>query len=661
MAMTINTNVVSLNAQRNLGLSGNSLSTTMQRLSSGLRINSAKDDAAGLAIAERMNAQARGLAVAARNANDGISLAQTAEGALGKMGDMLQRMRELAVQSSNATNSDQDRAALQAEVTQLTAEIDRVAKTTTFNGRKILDGSFSGGVFQVGSNAGDNITVGDITNAKAGALGKMDYAANTLTIKTADVTDLSEIAAGTLKISTNGQDIDLGKINKANTVQERVGQIVAAINSKTADTGMTAFMKSGANAGEFSVELRSSGTKDVKDPVTGVTTKQAVAVGLKGFTAEQTGMKVWDLAEPANGDGYGDFRTDFNDARGKFALNTTTPALPAALAADPATYTAAKGAYDSLKSSYDALIAGAITVAAGVSVAQDGSATGATKANLTYAAFETLATGIGYTIPSTVTAQKDASGWLAATTDANVESALEGMVAWAKTDGNGVGSSALFHWAKKTDFAEVLAAPLAADEPFVPANYTAADMLAKVNSTLKLTGDKALKAEDVWGAGTDTTNLMASTNGVPGAWAGTGDAQFENAATAWKAAQAFLESKGALGIAEARDIETETGIEKLSVTTQEGAWVALQTIDKAIDQVNSARGSLGALQTRFEKAVENIDIQNENISASRGRIVDADFAAETANLSRSQILQQAGTAMVAQANQLSQNVLSLLR
>src|SRR5574344_2408978 len=154
MAMSINTNVVSINAQRNLSLSGGSLATSMQRLSSGLRVNSAKDDAAGLAIAERMNAQSKGLAVAARNANDGISLAQTAEGALGKIGDMLQRMRELAVQSSNATNSASDRQALQAEVSQLTAEIDRVAKTTSFNGKNLLDGSFGGAVFQVGSNAG---------------------------------------------------------------------------------------------------------------------------------------------------------------------------------------------------------------------------------------------------------------------------------------------------------------------------------------------------------------------------------------------------------------------------------------------------------------------------------------------------------------------------
>ena len=181
MGMSINTNAVSINAQRNLGLSGNSLATSMQRLSSGLRVNSAKDDAAGLAIAERMNTQVKGLAVASRNANDGISLAQTAEGALGKVGDMLQRMRELAVQSGNATNSKTDREALQAELKQLRDEVDRVAKTTSFNGAKLLDGSFTGAVFQVGANSGDNITVGALANTKVDQLGKTEFGTGSVT------------------------------------------------------------------------------------------------------------------------------------------------------------------------------------------------------------------------------------------------------------------------------------------------------------------------------------------------------------------------------------------------------------------------------------------------------------------------------------------------
>ena len=151
MPQTINTNIASLNAQRNLNASQSSLATSMQRLSSGLRVNSAKDDAAGLAIAERMNAQVRGMNVAIRNSNDGISLAQTAEGAMNEIGNNLQRIRELAVQSSNATNSQSDRDALQSEVDQLVAEIDRVANQTSFNGTKLLDGSFAGALFQIGA------------------------------------------------------------------------------------------------------------------------------------------------------------------------------------------------------------------------------------------------------------------------------------------------------------------------------------------------------------------------------------------------------------------------------------------------------------------------------------------------------------------------------
>ena len=234
MAMTINTNVVSINAQRNSSLSAGSLATSMQRLSSGLRVNSAKDDAAGLAISERMNAQSKGLAVAARNANDGISLAQTAEGALGKVGDMLQRMRELAVQSANATNSEDDRKAMQAEVSQLVSEIDRVAKTSSFNGTKLLNGDFAGGVFQVGASAGDNITVGSLVNATADKLSTIAYA--TAKMEVADFG--GNLKAGTLTyngVSTN--------VSEASTAKERAGDVIALINSQSASTGLTAFLE----------------------------------------------------------------------------------------------------------------------------------------------------------------------------------------------------------------------------------------------------------------------------------------------------------------------------------------------------------------------------------------------------------------------------------
>ncbi|WP_042428162.1 flagellin N-terminal helical domain-containing protein [Comamonas granuli] len=402
MASTINTNIASLNAQRNLGLSAGSLAVSMQRLSSGLRVNSAKDDAAGLAISERMNTQVRGLTVASRNANDGISLAQTAEGALGKVGDMLQRMRELAVQAGNATNSKSDREALQAEVNQLRDEIDRVAKQSSFNGTRILDGTFSGAVFQIGANSGDTITVGALTDTTAKGLASIAFGTSSITsIGASNITGLNATTSS-LQITVDGVTTDLGTLAKAHSASERLGQVIEAINRKSVDTGITAFLSGDAVKG-FSVDFRSS--------------------------------KV------------------------------------------------------------------------------DASGNAITSADIVFSGFAVTTTGFA-----------DASVIVAAATGPAV-----------------------------------------------------------------------------------------------------------------------------------------TGIDTINISTQAEAWVALRKIDNAIDQVNSARASLGALQSRFESSVSNIDIMVENLAASRGRIIDADFAKETANLSRTQILQQAGTAMVAQANQLPQQVLQLLQ
>lgn len=281
MAMTINTNVNSLTAQRNLSGSQGMLSTAMQRLSSGLRLNSAKDDSAGLAIAERMNAQVRGLGVAARNANDGVSLAQTAEGALGKVGDMLQRMRELAVQSSNATNSSDDRKALQSEVSQLRDEIDRVAKNTGFNGQKLLDGSFAAGNFQVGANSGETITVAALTDSSAKGLSKVIYGEGSqVDISTTALNTLTEITDGSLTISSNGTTYTLGDLATARTAEERLGQVVEAVNRASADTGVTAFLTK-QDDGQYKVEMLSSKLS---------TDGSAAAVTLSGFSTATTGM-----------------------------------------------------------------------------------------------------------------------------------------------------------------------------------------------------------------------------------------------------------------------------------------------------------------------------------------------------------------------------------
>ena len=251
MALTVNTNVASLTSQRNLSSSQESLRTSLERLSTGLRINSAKDDAAGLAISERFTAQIKGLDQGVRNANDGISLAQTAEGALGQVTNNLQRIRELAVQASNATNTATDRAALQNEVTALVAEIDRVATQTTFNGTKLLDGGFRGSVFQIGANAGDAITIDSIANSTAGNLGVELYGSKTaggvytaVGYLTADT--YAAVTAGTLAIlASGGSLVQIGAIASASSAAERAGQVVAAINDKSGSTGIFAYITSG--------------------------------------------------------------------------------------------------------------------------------------------------------------------------------------------------------------------------------------------------------------------------------------------------------------------------------------------------------------------------------------------------------------------------------
>ena len=533
MAMTINTNVVSINAQRNLSLSGGSLSTTMQRLSSGLRVNSAKDDAAGLAIAERMNAQAKGLAVAARNANDGISLAQTAEGALGKVGDMLQRMRELAVQSSNATNSAADREALQAEVNQLRSEIDRVAKTTTFNNQKILDGSFSGGVFQIGASAGDNITVGGITNAKMDALGSATYGASSFSGKLEDIKNFADpIDTGlTIKVG-DAEPLDLGKLAGASSASERLGQVVSAINAKTADTGVTAFLSQDGKGG-YSVEVRSSG-------------EQKVEFGA-GFTAAAAG--VAGGAAPT-------------------AFTKTAGAL-GGLDTHSATYDGTEFGKALAEVETDPILSKVASQWAPAKADHEGDATGSKSV-----ALKTAIYAVVDKVNTAITGKATFDGLTAAPTTAQI-----------KTYGQELEAALGITTSSFTSIAD-------------------ADGLAKIKELEQQLGFSGLNIEE-----------------------------------------------GA----------KQVGIAELDISTQAGAWEALSQIDTAIDQINSARADLGALQTRFEKAIENIDIMNENITASRGRIVDADFATETANLSRAQILQQAGTAMVAQANQLPQQVLSLLQ
>jgi len=288
----INTNSLSLNAQRNLSANSASLATTIQRLSSGLRINSAKDDAAGLAISERFSAQIRGLNQASRNANDGISLAQTAEGALSEIGNNLQRIRELAVQSANATNSQSDRNALQSEVSQLLQEIDRVADQTNFNGVNLLNGSSSSFTFQIGANAGETIAISASVDANIAALGG---AVTTSTAQSgaviSSITDLSAVAAGSLTIiGASGSPVDIGALSAVGTTQQRVDQVINAVNNVSTQTGVNASFNSAtgridfSSQGAFLIEGTDNASRTGLDGAGGVTSTDNTSTGLASLS-----------------------------------------------------------------------------------------------------------------------------------------------------------------------------------------------------------------------------------------------------------------------------------------------------------------------------------------------------------------------------------------
>jgi flagellin len=502
MASTINTNINSLTAQRNLGMTQNSLSSAIQRLSSGLRINSAKDDAAGLAISERFTGQIRGMNQAVRNANDGISLAQTAEGALGSAGNILQRVRELAVQSANATNSASDRAALNAEVGQLTSELDRIAKTTQFNGTNLLDGSFGSAVFQVGANANQSITatsanfsttkygnnrIGSAVAATAGAPG--DLVAGSSAGATATIAGLTSSAILGDTLTINGS---LGTSTAAVTAGDSARNVAAAINAKTGITGVAATARTVIDATTF------------------------------------TGGGSYSLA---------------------VVSDNISPAAPVTIT---------------------------FTVGAGVNNA------------------DSLAAGIQAF---------------------NDKSSATGITAKLNAAGSGITLT----------------------------NATGSDIQITNNSTANpLTlGTQAVAAAAVGYATGSLTLDSDKTYGITSTVAaGAGKTGFFVAAASASQLQAAS---------------------TLDVSTVESATRTLSTVDAALSAVNGQRANYGALQSRFDTTIANLQTTSENLSASRSRIQDADFAQETANLSRAQILQQAGTAMVAQANQIPQGVLALLK
>ncbi|WXL27296.1 flagellin [Ectopseudomonas mendocina] len=504
MALTVNTNVASLNTQRNLNTSSKGLDTSLQRLSTGFRINSAKDDAAGLQISNRLTSQISGLNVATRNSNDGISLAQTAEGALQQSTGILQRMRDLALQSANGSNGASERAALQGEVAQLQQELNRIAETTSFGGRKILDGSFGSQSFQVGANAYETISV-SIGSAATDRIGVNRFTSSqgagtgyAPTVQGSGFSATSGSAFASSGFSINSK-LSQGDVAITYATSGAASEVAAAVNAKSDETGVTASARTVARLGGISAGASGAGNT-VSFKLYGADSKT---------TADEGATVSAVIKDPAD---LGALADAINKETGKTGISAISKG----------------GEIELVSSRGDAIVIGDFAATSGT---------------------------------ATMTAY-DFSGETAMSS--GTISAGSGM----RADGQ--------------------------------IRFEAADAFS-------LTG---------MGSG------MATSSGA-----------------------VFSE------------LDT---VREIDISTSTGAQDALGIINGAIANIDSQRAQLGAVQNRFENTISNLQNISENASAARSRIRDTDFAAETSELTKNQILQQAGTAILAQANQLPQAVLSLL-
>ena len=623
MAQTINTNIASLNAQRNLDRSQGSLQTSLQRLSSGLRINSAKDDAAGLAIAERFTTQIRGLNQAVRNANDGISLAQTGEGALGEITNNLQRIRELAVQSANATNSDSDRAALDLEVQQRLAEVDRIANQTSFNGRKILDGSFGTAAFQIGANVGETISVGLSTSMRQGSIGA---------VATAQSLDLSSvITAGT----PGAAEVDAVFTTNA-VVPTDYSSIPATAGSDSIDFGA-----GGPVAGD-TVTVNGV-TFTFADSTNASTVDSATAVTVNvDYSGGATAAQATGAFEAA-------FTTAVADSQTSGALGTLT-----ATSGGPTTTTISDSQLGL------AATVGRTVTASAATVTQD--VTGSDADNSANA---------------TLTIQAPGDAAFTVNLNSNIASAADLVAAIQGTTGYGAADFTVAEGTGADAGKLVFTEKTGTTGTFTlggTAGITGTSTTAGVTATAAVPGASVTVNNDFSiqlgsGAAVNVANgtyssAQALTDAVNTALAGNGYASLDSSNRLTISANEDITIAGTTGLTTLGFAATNAAsgsLQGTSVTSVANANTAMQRVDAALKSVSDLRSTFGAIQNRFESTIANLGATTENLSAARGRIQDADFAAETAAMTRAQILQQAGVAMLAQANQLPQNVLALLR
>ena len=607
MSTSINTNISALAAQSSLRKTGLTQATAMERLSTGIRINDAKDDAAGLAISTRMTANIRGISAAIRNANDGISLTQTAEGSLTAIGDNLQRIRELAVQASNTGNNTSDRQALNAEATQLVAEIDRVANNSTFNGIKLLDGSFQNQSLQVGAgnDANDRITV-SISSAKAASIGIGTSSSYTSNIAGAALSSGTALTSGGITI--NGVNVGASLSDGVSTVDSNGSALAKAnaINAVAGSSGVTAevqattrTIQASATGGAYSLTVNGVTVSGIASSSTGIAETQKIT--LSG-SSTSTSTKFLGVGTTVTA---GD---DAAATAGKIAAaKSTILAAGSAGEALGITNITASGAELTITYKAGALgVAGAGDVSLLTSNIAD---TGANAHNgITFSSAVEVTKGVIKT--DSATAQGNASEIAAAL---NAAKDLTGVS--AKVDG--------------TSGNYILSA---ADGRNITVTTTTANAgsTGVANGTVTTYG--SLKLSSTSANGIVLGGLQATT-AVLGANAQTATATQVQAG----------------------------GVSSVDLSTALGAQSALTILDKAIDTITNSRAAMGAYQNRLTASISNLETTSMNLQASRSRILDTDYAKETTNLAKSQIITQAATAMLAQANQSAQSVLALLK
>ena len=668
MPLVINSNIGSLNAQRQLVSSGMEMDQAMERLSSGRRINSAADDAAGLVISNRMDSQIRGLDRAVANANDGISLIQTAEGAMDESTNILQRMRELSIQSANGIYSDADRATLDAEVQQLISELDRIAETTAFNGQSLLDGSLGEISLQVGSEANETIDF-EIQALDAQTLG-MGSTSVDLLGGAADLTNTAlDLEYNSVLI--NGQSIlEAGETYTGGT--DDVHELVDAINENV--NGVSASLIAEA-------EFTTTGDGVLQNGETVDVTITDTSGNTTSFSVTDT-QNMDELVDAINAGGSGLVSASLNDD-GELVVSTQNAA--SIQVDDGSTGAAALGATGAVENSQIVLTADdgdAITIERG---------TNGSYADLTNLGFRENTNpgtieGIGIANASVAWGVGDITINGEAITDVDDTDSLGGKIDAINdlTDQTGVTAEAFVSAEIETDGATlsagayningvtIAAATANTAEAFIIAINDQTDLTGVTavlsGTTIQLEGNASSITFGTLGTAFGTAQLLES-NGSAAAIA-SGDAidggiqltsesgnpiSVELGDNATLAEHGFLEanatSEGSFG----------TAISSISISTQQGAQDAVDVIDNALDTINGLRADLGAVNNRLDFTVSNLSNISENTSAARSRIQDADFAAETAALSRAQVLQQASQAMLAQANAAPQQVLSLLR